>query len=65
MERGMQHRVTPCEGRDEAFHNEKLRGENIRMYSTPKIIASLDANIVLATALGHWCEGGSNVTWDR
>jgi hypothetical protein len=28
-------------------------GEIIRMYTTPKILASLDATIVLAAALGH------------
>lgn len=27
------------------------------MYSAPKIIASLDANIVLAQALGQTCSG--------
>lgn len=35
------------------------------MYSTPKIVASLDAKLVLATALGHWCQGGSNVYGDN
>lgn len=53
--RRMTHRVTPCAtgAMMRSLYLMKLEGEIIRMYSSPKIIASLDAKIVLATALGH------------
>jgi len=43
-----------------------MPGEVIGMYTTPKIVASLDATLVLAAALGHHDDNGcSQVTWDR
>jgi hypothetical protein len=43
-----------------------MLGEVIGMYTAPKIVASLDAQLVLAAALGHHDDNsGSQVTWDR
>jgi hypothetical protein len=50
-------------GRDDALQLRKAEGEIIRMYSTPKIIASLDAKVVLTAALGHY-DCGSQVYWN-
>jgi hypothetical protein len=41
-------------GRDEALSPNKSK-ENHLMYTTPKIIASLDANVVLSEAQGIPC----------
>jgi hypothetical protein len=38
--------------RDEALFVFQLGREEHRMYTTPKIIASLDANVVLSAAVG-------------
>jgi hypothetical protein len=43
-----------------SFKRETLEGKIIRMYSSPKIIASLDAAVVLTQAHGSVGDGGSH-----